>query len=100
MKAKRAEMFDMTSFIKEINSSLGFHIPAAKAQYLEGVYAKGYEAFVEAILYVEGLDSEDDVRKDLQRKVGDFFLRGLRRGSSLDKPRKTLTLPRRKSAEP
>lgn len=92
-------MAEMTLLLQEINSSLGFHIPTTKAKYLETIYSQGLEALVEAILYIEGLDREDDVRKDLQQKVGGFFLAELRRKTSTDKPRKTLTLPRRKSAE-
>ena len=98
MKAGKSGMAGMAALIEDLNSSLGFHIPAAKAQYLEDKCPEGYEALVEAILYIEGLDREDDVRKDLQRKVGDFLLADLRRETSAGEPRETLTLPRKKAA--
>jgi len=89
-------MPDIKLLLRDLNTSLGFHIPGSKAKYLETVIPLGIDAFVESILAIEGLDREDDVRKELQAKVMAYFsadlLHGLRKGN--DRPRKVLTLPR------
>ena len=91
-------MPDVKSLLQDLNSSLGFHIPGSKAEYLETIIQQGLDAVVEAILSLEGLDRDDDVRQELQAKVAKCMLAELYRKTDVDKHRKTLTLPRSKGS--